>query len=931
MSTTALLYIFLWLISTSTSYVYIPLHKTWDQARSYCLSDCKSHLASIHSLDDNNKAKALGTDATNAGIEDSIWIGLSNTESGSSSIYTWTDQSKFDFGNATDGNEPWLLNRPINLPTKCIAMVYSNSFLWKDRSCTGSSMEDPFICNECTYTDYNDLKTYYVSKLQLELSQANTYCRNHCHSTIGSIHNEIDFQRIISLSQGTDVFIGLERTSSLQTFSTWLDNTNLDWGRIVQYYPWQSSEPDSHNCVLMDASNIYQWKSTECENAERFVCNSCDGVLNKYILIQSDLSWIDADNYCQTQYGTHLASIHSLDTGYDWNEIITQMNISEIDSVWVGLHDVNNNGNYTWSDGTFFDDTLSIFESLPNGQCVYIDGGSINYNNCNNDNRSFICAVPSEFEIENNWQSEKGIWEHRGQSFIPKNVIGVASGGAYTLISDKQWINKNGILLIEYMFSVTNIVGTSHFKTAGLIIANFKDTICDFYYIAFQVEPLQTSLILVKNINGMVNILQSKILERAALNLMVGLKIIVTNNTNFDIYLNDKLQLSFIDNNFNMMMMDPITSGYIGIHNYDLETISKWLYVSGAKWNINHENGYNKDFSICDVTPKTTTTIEPINTTIAFTTTELISTTKYYTTMKPTIKSAGDKTSIVPTLDDGSGVVNEQTKLTENDNNFNEELNKQNEEFILQLIIFGAIGILICGCIIILIYSLKKYKNKQKQAKIDQINNINMTAMNHTPVSTNALNTLQLSSISKPEMSPQIIPMGTNSAIHVNVTNINKNYMEIDMEGDTPRISTHRKSKTAEFKQMLSDNLYGNQLIMNDIVDDINKNDNNNISNENEEHVTAGGPIINGNENDNDNNHEEGGQQQNDNEYGITKGGPNDDNDIILGNDEFIINGDSDDDNNQHITPMGIGDNEDSEKSEENKLITGQSTAGAQM
>ena len=43
----------------------------------------------------------------------------------------------------------------------------------------------------------------------------------------------------------------------------------------------------------------------------RFICNSCVGKLNKYILIKQYKSQTEAETFCEQNLGTSLASIHS--------------------------------------------------------------------------------------------------------------------------------------------------------------------------------------------------------------------------------------------------------------------------------------------------------------------------------------------------------------------------------------------------------------------------------------------------------------------------------------------------------------------------------------------------------------------------------------------------------------------------------------------
>ena len=49
---------------------------------------------------------------------------------------------------------------------------------------------------------------------------------------------------------------------------------------------------------------------TECDNLDR-ILYECNGVLNKYIIINELLYFDEADIFCRNELGTNLASIHS--------------------------------------------------------------------------------------------------------------------------------------------------------------------------------------------------------------------------------------------------------------------------------------------------------------------------------------------------------------------------------------------------------------------------------------------------------------------------------------------------------------------------------------------------------------------------------------------------------------------------------------------
>ena len=107
---------------------------------------------------------------------------------------------------------------------------------------------------------------------------------------------------------------------------------------------------DENNCVQLSTLNTYQWSITDCNILSRFICNSCDNKLNKYIgITDTDLYWIDSEDYCVNTLGTNLASLHS---ERDFQE---SLNVCDDSYCHIGLNDRDNEMQFEWTDETTFD------------------------------------------------------------------------------------------------------------------------------------------------------------------------------------------------------------------------------------------------------------------------------------------------------------------------------------------------------------------------------------------------------------------------------------------------------------------------------------------------------------------------------------------------------------------------------------------------
>ena len=98
------------------------------------------------------------------------------------------------------------------------------------------------------------------------------------------------------------------------------------------------------------------------------------------------INWTHAESYCVSTYNSHLASIHSQS---DNNSLVNLRASAPTDHAqnngWIGLNDIDTEGNWEWIDGTVFNYTNWDETGIePNGgtteNCVDVTTGKGHWN-----------------------------------------------------------------------------------------------------------------------------------------------------------------------------------------------------------------------------------------------------------------------------------------------------------------------------------------------------------------------------------------------------------------------------------------------------------------------------------------------------------------------------------------------------------------------
>eukprot|EP01084_Bolivina_argentea_P122515 217082_1 len=485
-------FIFLYLLLAKSIHIPSPiLHKPWLDAQLYCQLHCNSNLISIHN---NTEMNELQTYLTELDIK-LIWIGLNDTTTNGN--YEWIDGSPFTFGNITN-TYPWIEGHiPSDEHTlHCVHMDRDNNYRWNEEECEA---EMAFACNSCIEPNY------YISPNKFTWKNAESYCIKQCQSNLGSIHYGVDQEVSELLAADTyhsftvdtirgtnDVWIGLYFNGITWNYT---DGTVFDYGTDISgsssqfddYNPWTPGELLSNGWNNIDWLRIrmdkyatigYKWigNGIDFNNEQnRFMCNNCDSILNKYIAINDAKTYDSAKLYCESEIGTTLASIHSDNDMNEATMLCSHINNSQ--HCWIGLINNISFGNMQWSDGTSLD---YIMNTVNIGCVTLYFNNEYKWNDVDcNEVHNFICNMPSETcnhgYITYNWYNVSGEME---QNKCEMNINNGSIINRY-----KQWRNMNGLLVIEMIFKM-NIIDNNLDSNGGIVLYYNDNNICDYYYIS---------------------------------------------------------------------------------------------------------------------------------------------------------------------------------------------------------------------------------------------------------------------------------------------------------------------------------------------------------------------------------------------------------------------------------------------------------------
>ncbi|KAK7883901.1 hypothetical protein WMY93_027024 [Mugilogobius chulae] len=264
-------------------YLQILLHKhclNWNDAQQYCRQHY-TDLITLRSLEDVDLVERPTDYGGLAWIglfdDTASWKGIMGNDSNS---WRWSVTGTTNPG----GYQKWAVDQP-------------NYFEGRE------------LCIATKGSVVNGQKMFSLVDIPMSWEEAQSTCREH-FTDLAMIEDERENAAVADLAPTFFKWIGLYREPW-----RWSD------GRKSNFTNWASPGPNNvdliQHCVREQAS--YQWNDMDCSLEHPFICEqgassvSCfHTVIYKYHLINTALSWSDAQQYCRQHY-TDLVTFWSLE------------------------------------------------------------------------------------------------------------------------------------------------------------------------------------------------------------------------------------------------------------------------------------------------------------------------------------------------------------------------------------------------------------------------------------------------------------------------------------------------------------------------------------------------------------------------------------------------------------------------------------------
>eukprot|EP01084_Bolivina_argentea_P315998 547647_1 len=350
--------ILLYNMNRSNAFIVVSTSLSWFGADDYCYYNYQSHLATISSSTQQQNATISCASINPSGY---CWIGLNSLADSNNNNFLWIGNNSLN-----ESYRNWHNSAP--LASESCVVILSTDGKWLDTSCAQQTASIFFLCNERNTTHPPSNRGYigvYVPEY-VTWFQADNYCYTKHQSHLVTIHSSAENNEVANICRNMSAsdacWIGLNNHISRYDYRWRNDGTQLlpsnytNWGLNMPSAP---STPV--NCAYLGPFIYYGrfWTDYSCvTGVASFVCDVPNSTKSSssvgFVGVYSSsvtYNFYDADDYCVTNFNSHLATIRTEQENYEASKVcgdLVPVNTNININCYIGLNSVNVNSKYKW-------------------------------------------------------------------------------------------------------------------------------------------------------------------------------------------------------------------------------------------------------------------------------------------------------------------------------------------------------------------------------------------------------------------------------------------------------------------------------------------------------------------------------------------------------------------------------------------------------